>query len=1052
MPEAVRPGSLQAERRHLTVMFCDLVGFTAISEQIDAEDLREIIRAYLDVCSKVTSRFEGHIAKYFGDGILVYFGYPLAHEDDARRAVLAGLEIVGAIHELPLQNTRLQIPLQVRVGIHTGLVVIGGMGVENVPESIAIVGETPNVATQLLSVAEPNSVVISSATHRLVEGLFDYHYLGQHTLKGVSTPLEIYRVLHESDVRSRFEVAVTKGLTPLVGREQEVGLLLERWERVKEGEGEVVLLCGEPGIGKSRLVQVLEERLAGEAHVRIESSCSPYYKNSALYPVVDHLQRLLFKREDSPEEKLEKLERVLEQYGFSLQEMVPLFASLLSLPILDRYPPLNLTPQRQKQKTMEALLVWLLKESEKHPVLRIMEDLHWGDPSTLEYLSLLVDQVAAARILTLLTFRPDFSPPWTSRSNLTQITLSRLTRKQVEVMVEKVAGDKALPAEVTHQIVTKTDGVPLFVEELTKMVLESGLLREREGRYEPMVQLLSLAIPATLHDSLMARLDRLPRVKELAQLGATIGREFTYELLKAISSLDEETLQRDLAKLAGAELLYQRGLPPQARYFFKHALIQDTAYQSLLKSKRQQYHQKIAQVLEERFPETAETQPELLAHHYTEAGLRERAIVYWRMAGQRAVERSANVEAIGHFTKGLELLKALPDTSERTQRELALQIALGAPLRVTKGFASPEVERSYARARELSQQIGETTQLFPVLRGLCGFYLGRAELQTAHELGEQCLRLAQAAQDSALLIQAHYLLGATLFCLGEIALSREHLEHGITLYNPKQHSSHAFLYGQDPGVACLFWEAWALWHLGYPDQALKKGHEALTLAQELSHSYSLAIALDLIAFLHQFRREEHAAQERAEESIAISTEQGFEFFLEMGTILRGWALAGQGRAEEGISQIRQGLTAWRVTGAELYQPYWLALLAETFGKVGQTEEGLTVLAEALAVVRKNEERYYEAELYRLKGELLLALSAENQADAETCFRQAIDVARQQCAKSLELRAVMSLSRLWHEQGKKEEAREMLAESYGWFTEGFDTRDLKEAKELLEKMS
>jgi predicted ATPase len=502
----------------------------------------------------------------------------------------------------------------------------------------------------------------------------------------------------------------------------------------------------------------------------------------------------------------------------------------------------------------------------------------------------------------------------------------------------------------------------------------------------------------------------------------------------------------------GSELLYQRGIPPQAKYFFKHALIQEAAYQSLLKSKRQEYHQKIAQVLEERFLETVETRPEILAHHYTEAGLVRQAIPYWQKAGQRGIERSANVEALGHLTRGLELLNTLPDTSERAQQELALQIALGAPLRVTKGFAAPEVERVYARARELCQQIGETPQLFFVLRGLCGFYLARAQFQIARELGEQCLRLARNVPDSAFLMQARYLLGATLFCTGEIALAREHAEQGIALYNPQKHTSQALLYGQDPGVACLFWLAWALWYLGYPDQSLKRGQEALTLAQGLSHPYSLAIALDLLAFLHQFRREEHAAQERAEESITISTEQGFEFFLEMGTILRGWSLAGQGSAEEGIAQISQGLAAWRATGAELYQPYWLALLAETFGKVGQTEEGLNVLAEALDTVQKNEERYYEAELYRLKGELLLALSAENQAEAESCFRQAIDVSRQQCAKSLELRSVMSLSRLWQKQGRNEEAREMLTEIYGWFTEGFETRDLIEAKALLEDLS
>jgi len=742
---------------------------------------------------------------------------------------------------------------------------------------------------------------------------------------------------------------------------------------------------------------------------------------------------------------------------------VPLFASLLSLPVPDSYPPLNLTPQRQKQKTMEALLTWLLKEADRQPVLRIVEDLHWVDPSTLEYLSLLVEQVPTARIFALFTFRPDFSPPWAMRSHLTQITLYRLARKQAEVMIEKVTGGKALPAEIVHQVIAKTDGVPLFVEELTKMVLESGLLREREEKYELINPLPPLAIPTTLQDSLMARLDRLATIKGVAQLAATLGREFTYELIKAVSPLDDTTLQRELRKLVDVELLYQSGLPPKAKYFFKHTLIQEAAYQSLLKSKRQQYHQKVAQVLEKQFPEAVETQPELLAHHYTEAGFKEQAIVYWQRAGQRAIERSANIEAISQLTEGLELLKTLPDTPNRTQQELTLQIALGAPLRITKGFASPEVERVYARARELSQQIGETPQLFPVLRGLGGFYIARAEFQTAHKLGKQCLRLAQSVQDPALLLQAHYLLGATLFCLGEIAQARKHAEQGIALYNPKQHSSHAFLYGQDPGVACLFWTAWALWYLGYPDQALKKGHEAFVLAQELSHPYSLAVVLDLLAFLHQFRREEHTAQEQAEASITLSTERGFEFFLEMGTILQGWALAGQGQREEGIEQMRQGLASWQATGAELYRSYWLALLAEAYGKAGQTEEGLTVLAEALAVVNKNSERFYEAELYRLKGELLLmqAVGAGSIPDefvgdapteAETCFRQAIDIARCQSAKSLELRAVISLSHLLQKQGKKQEARRMLAEIYGWFTEGFDTRDLKEAKALLDELS
>ncbi len=669
----------------------------------------------------------------------MYFGYPAAHEDDAQRAVRAGLGIVA---ELPQLNARLPHPVQVRIGIHTGLVVVGEIGGGSKREQLAL-GETPNIAARLQGEAEPDTVAVSVDTQRLIEGFFVCQALGSHTFKGLSQSMLVYRVQQESGVQSRLEVAVSRGLTPLVGREQEVGLLVERWEQAKEGMGQVVMLGGEAGIGKSRLVQELKERVAGEPHTRLEFRCSPYYQNSALYPVIEHLQRLLqFKREDAPVEKLNKLEGTLELYEFSLSEVVPLFAALLSLPLPDRYTPLTLTPQRQKQKTLEALVAWLQKEAERQPVLLIVEDLHWVDPSTLEFLGFLVDQRPRAHMLMLLTFRPEFIPPWDTRSQVTRLTLNRLASKQVEAIVESVAGSKTLPAEVVQQVVSKTDGVPLFVEELTKTVLESGLLKEGEGHYELAGPLPPLAIPATLHDSLMARLDRLAAVREVAQLGATLGREFTYELLQAVSLLDGRILQTELARLVDAELLVQRGLPPQARYSFRHALIQDTAYQSLLKSKRQQYHQQIAQVLEARFSETTETQPELLAHHYTEAGFREQAIAYWQQAGQRAVERSANAEAVSHFTKGLELLKALPDTAERTQHELALQISLGAPLTMAKGYATPEVEKTYARARELCQQVGETPQLLPALLGLWRFYLVRGELQTAHELGEQVLRVA----------------------------------------------------------------------------------------------------------------------------------------------------------------------------------------------------------------------------------------------------------------------------------------------------------------------
>jgi predicted ATPase/class 3 adenylate cyclase len=996
------PRPSEAERRQHTVLFCDLVDSTTLASQLDPEEWREMVWAY-----------------------------------------------------------------------HTGLVVVGEMGGGGRQERLAL-GDTPNLAARLQGLAASDTVVISAATHRLVRGLFTEEDLGLHTLKGVAVP--VYQVLGESGVQSRREVAATVGLTPLVGRKQEVELLLERWGQVKEGLGQVVVLSGEAGIGKSRLVQVLKERLAGEPHLRWECRCSPYYQNSALYPVIDLFQRaLLFERDDTPEAKLDKLEGALAQYHLSIPEVAPLFASLLSLPLPARYPPLTFTPQRQRQKTLEAVLAVLLALASQWPVLFIVEDLHWVDPSTLELLNLLIDQEPTARILTLLTCRPKFRPPWGFRAHLTSLTLNRLPHTQAEAMVERVVG-KALPVEVRQQIAIKTDGVPLFVEELTKMVLESGLLGEQEGQYALTGSLPPLAIPATLHDSLMARLDRLAAVKAVAQLGAALGRTFPYELLRAVSPLDDATLQQALSRFVEAELLYQRGVSPQATYLFKHALIQEAAYQSLLKSTRQQYHQRIARVLEGRFPEIAATQPELLAHHCTEAGLIAEAISYWQRAGRHALERSANREAISHLTKGLELLKTLPDTPERAQRELDLQTALGPAWMAAKGYAAADVAHAYARARELCGQVGETPQLLPVLWGLWAFYLVRAEYKTARELGEQCLTLAQRLQDPALFLEAYLVLGMTLLWLGQVASARAYLERGIALYDPQQHRSHAFLYGQDPGVVCRAHSALALWWLGYPEQALQRSHEVLSLAQELAHPFSLGMALYCAACLHQLRREGPPAQERAEALIALSGEQGFSYWAATGTILRGWALAMQGQGEEGIAQIRQGLAAHRATGAEVGRPYRLAGLAEAYGKAGQVEEGLAVLAEALVTQQNTGEGYYEAELYRLKGTLLVRQAAGGDAsrttcpqgnteismlaeaeeraltEAEACFRRALEIARSQQAKSLELRAAMSLSQLWQRQGKRDEARQLLVPIYRWFTEGFDTTDLQEAKALLDELS
>jgi tetratricopeptide (TPR) repeat protein len=813
-----------------------------------------VVRAYQATCAKVIARYEGHIAQYLGDGLLVYFGYPRAHEDDAQRAVRAGLGMVEAIGQLNTHLTPARgVQLAVRLGCHTGLVVVGEVGGGGRQEQLAL-GETPNLAARLQGLAAPNTLVISAATLPLLGGFFACQSLGTHLLKGFAQPIEVYQVLHESTARSRLEAAGRSGLTPLVGREQEIALLRERWEQVKDGVGQVVLLSGEAGIGKSRLVQVLTEQVATEPQAWLTPcQCSPYHQNSALYPMIDLLERvaLRFEREDSPQQKCSKLEGFLVPYGLPLAEAVPLFTALLSLPLTADYAPLTMSPERQKQRTLHALLTILLRITAQQPLLFVMEDLHWIDPSTLELLTLLVDQGPTARLLTLWTFRPDFRPPWTGRAHLTTVALPRLPRHQAAEMTGRVAHGKALPPEVVAQVVAKTDGMPLFVEELTKMVLESGLLQAREDRYELAGPLPPLAIPTTLHDSLMARLDRLATVKALAQLGATLGREFAYALLQAVWPWDEGTLQQGLHQLVEAEFLYQQGLPPQATYRFKHALIQDAASQSLLKSTRQQYHQRIAQVLEAHFPEVAATQPEWLAHHCTEAGLTAQAIAYWQRAGEHAHERSAPLEAISHCTTGIALLQTLPETPARTQQAVTLHLTLGAALQMAKGLAAPEVEQAYTQAYAWCQQVGETPALVPVLLGLWRFYMVRSQFQMARELGETLLRLAQRAGDPALTVLAHYARGWTWCCLGALPAARQHLEEGGARYTPDQRRAPVFRMGHDPGVACRAFAAMTLCVLGYPAQALARLHEALALAHELSHPYSLAHARVQAAMVSQ---------------------------------------------------------------------------------------------------------------------------------------------------------------------------------------------------------
>jgi class 3 adenylate cyclase/predicted ATPase len=1050
-PPHPHPPPPDAERRQLTVLFCDLVDSTVLASQLDPEDLREVVRAYQEVCAKVVARFEGHIAQYLGDGLLVYFGYPLAHEDDAQRAVRAGLGMIEALGQLNARVAQERgVHLAVRLGIHTGLVVVGEVGGGTRQEQLAL-GETPNVAARLQGLAAPDTVVISADTSRLVEGYFECCSLGAQVLRGVAEPITVYHVLQASGAQSRLDVASTRGFTPLVGREAEVTLLLERWQLAKGGQGHVVLLTGEGGIGKSRLVQVLKDHVANEAHTRWECRSLPYYHNTALYPLIDFFQRALhWHQDDSPEERLDTLEQELRQYRLPLTETMPLFAPLLSLSVPeDRYPPLALSPQRLRQKTLESIVAMLLERAEREPVLFILEDLHWTDPTTLEFLGLLVEQVPTAALAMLLTCRPEFQPAWSHRAYLTEITVNRLSRQQIARVAEHVAGGKTLPPEVLQPIVEKTDGVPLFVEEMTKAILESGDLKDVDGHYELVGSLSTLTIPATLQDSLMARLDRLVTAKAVAQYAAVIGRQFAYDVLSMVSQLDPATLQRELGRLVEAEIVYQRGVPPQSIYVFKHALIQDAAYTSLLKSTRQQYHQRIAQVLEAQFPEAAEAQPELLAHHYTEAGLREQAIPYWQRAGQRALNRSATLEAVAHLTKGLEVLSILPDTPERAQQELALHTTLGPALMALKGFEAPEVLHAYARAHELCQQVGDTRQLFAALWGLWYLHQVRGELQRACEVGEELLGVARQLQAPEWLMVAHRVLGNSLFWWGELGLAHTHVQHALALHDPQQMRDHAVRYGTDTGIACRLLGAVTLWLLGYPDQARQWSVEALTHAQELRHAFTLQQALCFSALLHLLRREAAVAQELAETQQALCTEHGFAPYLAWGTIFRGSAVAAQGAWAEGLAQLREGLAAYRTRG-RLPWLLFLSLLADACGRAGQVEEGLCALDEALAARQTTEERMYAAEVYRLKGELLQQ-SATQQGEAEEHLQQALDVARRQQAKSLELRAAMSLSRLWQQQGKCTEAYELLAPIYGWFTEGFDTVDLQEAKALLEEL-
>ena len=1033
-----------AERRQLTVLFCDLVGSTELSQQLDPEDLREVMRAYQSrVASEITG-YGGHVAKFMGDAVIAYFGYPVAHEDDAARAIHSALSIVRAVRELARDTTG---PLQVRIGIATGRVVVGDLIGEGAAQEEAVLGVTPNLAARLQAVAGPGRVVISEATKSLVGRRFVLAELASLDLKGLEGPVTAYEVSGERRFESRFEARSSDKVLPLIGREQELALLRERWRQARAGEGQMVFLSGEAGIGKSRITRALIDAVAGDDNIRVTYQCSPYHADSALHPAVRQLNMAArIQPEDTNQIGLDKLEALLSLAGESNAMATALIAELIGLDGEVRHGKLDLSPQQRRNRTLDALADQLVGLSRAKPVLFVVEDAHWIDATTLEFLDLCLDHVGDAPVFILVTARPTFTHGFGGHPNVTRLALNRLGRDHILAIAEGMTDGKVLPAELLDEIVARTDGVPLFVEELTKTLLESDGLTETDDAYVLEGSLSRLAIPATLHASLMARLDRLQPVKEVAQSAACIGRQFDFPLLPAISPLDDGALGEALDQLEGAELLFRRGVPPDARYTFKHALVRDTAYESLLLAKRRILHGRIARSLETDFAGRVEAEPELVAHHFVSAGDFERGIHYWQLAARRAVERSAHRDAVEHLTRALEVLPELPEDGERIRSEVELQARLGMAYTATKGQAAPEVESAFLRARELCRRVPDAYQLFAVLRGLWLCYQVGSRLDAAREIGHELLQLAQSRESSTYAVESYRALGQTALWRGDFAMARDHFEHGLELYDPAAHGENAMTYGQDPFVVSSCMAGAALWILGYPERADRLLRRAVEHADHLNHPYSRAVVGIVTTFVYALLRDVEQSRIEADRTIALATDYELPFFLAFATVYRGRALVLCGSLDDGMAEIRRGLDM-PVPKTEAWWPF---ALVDSCLAAGRFEEAREALNDALAVVDRTGDRLVEAELRRLKGVLLLRCDepSDREVDAERCFGQAISIARDQQAKSWELRAATSLATLWRDQGRRDTARDLLAPIHGWFREGFDTPDLKDAEALL----
>jgi len=1033
-----------AERRHLTVMFCDLVGSTTLSARLDPEDLREIIGAYQRCCAVLVELNGGFVAKYMGDGVLAYFGYPQAHEDDAERAVRAGLALVEAVPKL---TTAAGSPLQVRVGIATGLVVVGDLIGAGAAQEQAVVGETPNLAARLQAIAEPDTVVIAESTRKLLGNLFELQDLGARDLKGIAGPAaRAWAALRTNSVESRFDALHTTGLTPLVGRDEEVELLLRRWSRAKTGEGQVVLLSGEAGIGKSRLTAAVLERLATEPHTRLRYFCSPQHTDSALYSIIGQMERAAgLAHDDKPQAKLDKLDSVLAQTSTSVQDAA-LFAEMLSLPNDGRYPALDLTPEQRRQRTLEALMSQLAGLARQNPVLMIFEDAHWVDPTSLEVLGRAVDRIATLHVLLVVTFRPEFNAPWVGQSHVTSLTLNRLGEREAAAIIARLVENKELPAAVMAEIVERSDGIPLFVEEMTKAVLEA----ESEGaarRTAATGPSLAQAVPASLHASLMARLDRLGPAKEVAQIGAAIGREFSHALLASVALQTGAELELALDRLIQAGLLFRQGTPPQATFLFKHALVQDVAYSTLLRGARRTLHARIADAL----LAASDIAPEIVAMHLQRAERSAESISYWRKAGEQSARRANDREAVSHFRRALSLLEAQPETNERWRTELAILSQLGPALMNVHGWAAAEVGEVVERAADVGRRLESSQELAPSIANLWVFQFSNGRLDAAEKISDDLLRIGRELNNSDVLLQGHHCAWPVCWGRGALADAVGHIDAGLALYDEERHAHHRFLYlGHDPAVCGLSIASQLYSTLGYPTRAIDTGERALALARRLNHEPSLVHGLWFVVESQMTRCDVAGATANTGELLKLAEQYGLPQPRAIGRVYRGWALASAGKAVEGLALAEEGITLLERAGTRIFLSRNYCAIAEIYLILGRYADGLRQVEKALRIASDIGESFYLPRLFQIRARLMQASGQTDEA-VEASLKRSLELAIVQGAKVFELRAAIGLVDLWRRQGKRKEGRLLLRPICDWFTEGRDTPEFKEAKVLLDHL-